>query len=200
MPEGNLLYLDVAPFEGGKVLRGGALVTDATTEPLEFRCTSAVRPTALQKVLWGARLDGQIACNLVGVPLMKALRQPYSLIAVRNPDFMEMRENLDLPMVLLSRDTAIEFSDSSASSDDESLEARAEDDQRSPGDEDSEAVLSNSSGRFEPVILRCHEAYKQDLPDCRSVLGPVFARRDVLEPFERIAAALVAVHEQDTRE
>ncbi|KPJ75366.1 MAG: hypothetical protein AMS14_03700 [Planctomycetes bacterium DG_20] len=83
MSEVNIVYLDLLAFDGDKILRGGALVTDPSTEPLEFRCTSAVRPTALQRILWGARLDGHVAANLIGLPLLRKISQEYGLVLQR---------------------------------------------------------------------------------------------------------------------
>lgn len=197
MVDQNLLYIDLAAFEEGKVLRGGALVVGAGTEPLEFRCTDAVRPTKLQKVLWGARMDGYVATELFGKPLIRATRQKYSLVVVRNRDMLDLRPELEVTVVHLSRDASIEFEPPRRDAEDEEPTGQGEDAGGDEGaDETANPLLATPSGRFEPVVLRCHEGYPDDMREARRVLRPIFAARDVMEPFERVGTALQMVHEQ----
>lgn len=194
MASKNLVYLDLAEFDGGQVIRGGALVVDPTTEPLEFRCTSAIRPTRLQRILWGARLGAHMAAELIGLPLLKTLQQGFGLVLTNDEVFMGIRPSLTTPLVCMHRDSAIEFDNSEDDGDSGEVV---------PGDETSaaqigaEEFLTNSIGRFEPVIIRCHPAYGEDLGASRVMLRAVFEERDVLEPFDRILTALEAVHQQE---
>lgn len=196
MSDLNIVYLDLAAFDDQKVLRGGALVTDSTTEPLEFRCTDAVRPTALQQILWGARLDGHVAANIIGLPLLRKISQDYGLVVVKNPDFLEVRLSIEQPVILMLRDSAIEFEEPDRRTNAQWALDMAKGPEEAGADGESEAVLANPSGRFEPVILQCHPGYPNDRPTAREALAPVFGQRDVFEPFSRIAAALESVHEQ----
>lgn len=100
----KLAYLDTAVFDEGTVIRGAALVTDADTRPLEFRCTSSIKPTPLQRVLYGNTLDEYILVELISAPLMKVTRERPSLILVRNPMFLQARPFLQYPVVLISKD------------------------------------------------------------------------------------------------
>lgn len=71
----RLAFLSRASFDNGLVSHGGILVTDGETKPLEFRCTSPIRPSSLQKVLYGKTLDGHMALELIGLPLIKRLSE-----------------------------------------------------------------------------------------------------------------------------
>lgn len=198
----NLLYLDFARFEDGKALRGGALVVDPSTEPLEFRCTTAVRPTRLQRVLWGAPLEGHIAADLVARPLIQSLQQEYSLIVIRDADFFDIRDKSDIPVVLLKRDIDIELEEGEAKQaqrPDKSGETAASAPGGTEGKGELSDTLTNPTGHFEPVILRCHPKHREDAVAARQLLAPVFARRDVLEPFERIATALQTIQIEETK-
>lgn len=202
MPDGNIAYLDLEQFEDAKAIRGGVIVVDPTTEPLEFRCTDAVRPTTLQRLLWGKRLDGHLAANLLGTPLIKSLSQKFSIIAVRNPDFLELRRTTELPVVLLTRDSAIEFeSPGPPPGPTGKTEAVTEAPHESPPGTGSggETVLSNTSGRYEPIVIRCHPLHKDDLETVRLHLAPIFAAHDVMEPFERVTSALQMVHQEQQK-
>lgn len=201
MAQENLLYLDLASFEDGKVMRGGALVLGPASEPLEFRCTDAVRPTTLQKILWGARLDGYIATELFGKPLLGAMGQAHSLVVLRNRDFLDLRAELDVPAVHLSRDSSIEFEEPRKES--EAIVGSDHEGQTGPSDQDDDGlnrVLTNPAGRFEPVVLRCHELHGEDMKQARRLLQPFFSKRDVMEPFERVATALHLVHDKKSSE
>ena len=55
----RILFMDTIPSENEK-LRGGAVLTDIRTEPIEFRCTDTVSPNRLQRTLWGKRLRGHL--------------------------------------------------------------------------------------------------------------------------------------------
>ena len=204
MPDGNIAYLDLKEFEEAKAVRGGALVVDPTTEPLEFRCTDAVRPTKLQRLLWGKRLDGHLAANLLGTPLIKNLGQEFSIIAIRNPDFLELRKTIEVPIVLLTRDSAIEFDPPAPPlGQPDKTEVGAVAAQERPSETGPgavpETVLSNTSGQYEPIVLRCHPMHKDDLEIVRPLLAPIFATHDVMEPFERVATALEMVHQEQQK-
>ena len=201
MPDVNILYVDSLEFEDGKCLRGGALVVSQTTEPLEFRCTSAVRPTNLQKILWGDSLGAHIAANLVGVPLMRAIKQKFSLVVVKTPEFLDMRENCDIPVVRLVRGLDLSYSEADEEGPATDGGITVDSDSAHSGEDagapEEEQTLQNPSGRFEPVVIQCGPGHADDMKAAREVLAPVFARRDVMEPFERVATALEAVHTEE---
>ena len=62
----RLMFISTKDFADGEAIRGGMLVTDAQTKPLEFRCTDPVRPTSLQKVLYGKMLENHVLVTLIG--------------------------------------------------------------------------------------------------------------------------------------
>jgi len=198
MAEANILYLDAKQFDGGKSLRGGALVVNETTEPLEFRCTSAVRPTKLQKILWGARLDTHITSILLGVPLVQALAQEFTLIVARDLAFGDLRDELGFPVVFLSHDTEIEYYDDERKTEDE---GETDDDTSEPTDENDQPmdILTDRTGRFEPIIVKCHPKHPEDVATGREILAPMLLTQDIFDPFKRISAALDIVHEEEAK-
>jgi len=196
----KVLFLDVARFEDGRVLRGGALVTDLATEPIEFRCTTPVRPTKLQKILWGARLSAHVASHLLGMPLLRSLESDYVVVAVRDEDFFEVRGNIEIPVVRLLKHGELEFDVPGKSEDMDSIEAEGNSTSHQQIPDDDSALLESGSGRFEPVVISCHKGYRDDRKRARSILRPIFRTRDVLEPFERIQRALQAIHEEEKQE
>ena len=72
-------FLGYREFDDGKAYRGAILVTDESSKPLEFRCTAPVRPTNLQRTLYGKSLLPHILTELIAVPLIASMREKPQL-------------------------------------------------------------------------------------------------------------------------
>lgn len=94
-----LAFLDLASFEDGAAVRGGCLVTDSQTRPLEFRVSGAIRPTSLQKILYGDTLHEYICTDLVGWPMLQTLETKPDLILVRDAEFLKLRPRIQIPVL-----------------------------------------------------------------------------------------------------
>lgn len=94
-----LAFMDLATFEEGSAIRGGCLVTDNATRPLEFRVSGAIRPTSLQRVLYGDTMHEYICNDLIGLPMFQALDAKPDLILVRDPEFLKLRVQVDVPVL-----------------------------------------------------------------------------------------------------
>ena len=173
----NLMFLASQRFENGEAFRGAFLITDNNTTPLEFRCTSPVRPTNLQKTLYGRILEQHIVINLIGLPLIRSPKNKFNLILVREPLFLELRPHIDIPMLRIFKDT-----------EDDSVTG------------EKPLLISSESGKFEPVLIAAHHEFVDEREIMRASLNDIFQRRSLLEPFERIAIALNQVHDQKVGE
>ncbi len=163
----KLFFVDTATFEDGATIRGGLLVSDIETKPYEFRCTSPVKPSTMQRVLYGDTLDEYISVELMGVPLVKAAKEKPSLILVRKPVLLRMRPKLDCPVVLIRPD------------------------QKSAMRDDSESDMG-----IKPIVLTAHKEFPTDSTTANAMLSSLIQRRDLLEPFERLSVALNEAHKQ----
>ncbi len=94
-------FLDLASFEDGAAFRGGCLVTDAATQPIEFRVSGPIRPTKLQKMLYGDSLHGYICNDLVGLPIIETLETKPGVVLVRDAAFLNLRPRIDIPMLCI---------------------------------------------------------------------------------------------------
>ncbi len=94
-------FLDLASFEEGAAFRGGCLVTDASTQPIEFRVSGTVRPTKLQKMLYGDTLHGYICSDLVGLPIIETLEAKPAVVMVRDAAFLSLRPRIGIPMLCI---------------------------------------------------------------------------------------------------
>lgn len=160
------------------VFRGGVLVTDAQGKPLEFRCTSAIQPTAVQKTLYGGTLKAHMAVELTARPLLSAVKEEYDAVFVTQDDFIELRKAIKKPLLVVAKQGATLATQGDA-------EAPAKSD-----------LLASPSGKFEPIVLTCHWQHADDLDQTLPNLGVLFSRFDLIEPFDRIGSALRLLHEK----
>lgn len=169
------LYLD--EVESG-VFRGGLLATDSGGKPLEFHCTSAIRPNTLQKTLYGDALRPHMAVDLTAKLLYGKLQQKPDAFLVWQREFLEFREDMDenIPVLLVAKQGATAAGDAAGN--------------------DGGEILSNEAGKFEALTITPHWKHKADagfvLPD----MSKFFAKFDLAGPFERIHDALKMVHSQ----
>lgn len=96
-----LAFLDMGTFDGGDAFRGGCLVTDEKTRPLEFRVSGAIRPSTLQKILYGDTLHEYICTVLLGGPLLQSLESRAEFVLVRDAEFLKLRPQLEMPLLWL---------------------------------------------------------------------------------------------------
>lgn len=160
----RLAFFDIELFENGAAIRGAMLITDIETKPYEFRITGPVRPSPIQRVLYGDTLDDYVHIDLIGVPLIRAAKEKLSLILVANPSLLRIRPKLSSPMVLIRRDS------------------------KSSNNSPTDADDSN----LRTVTITAHRDFPTEAPAAQAMLASIMQKRDLLEPFERLRAALAA--------
>jgi len=95
----RLMFLTSREYEDRKAIRGGSLITDGKTRPVEFRCTGPIRPNAYQRTLYGGTLEGYIFVDLIGVPLVNASREQVDFVLVDDERFLAARPLVAVPIV-----------------------------------------------------------------------------------------------------
>ncbi len=98
----RLAFVDICVFDDGSV-RGGAIVTDIASRPYEFRVTSPIKPSNLQKILYGNSLVEYMYGELISLPLLKQLKESVSLAICRDEHILIARPNLQFPLVYLKK-------------------------------------------------------------------------------------------------
>lgn len=87
---------------------GALLITDNQGTPLEFKCTEAIRPTDIQKSLYGKVIISHIGIKLCCVPLLKAAVNKPELLFVNDPVLLEIRKEIQTPILFVERTGDIE--------------------------------------------------------------------------------------------
>lgn len=171
-----IAFLGYREFDGGGAYRGAVLVIDEWGKPIEFRCTAPVRPTTLQRTLYGNSLLPHILTELIGAPLLAALREPPHLILLSSDDFMAVRHKVSVPVFKVTRPAGEVKQDAPATS--------------------KPLLLQSASGKFVPVEVLPHWKFVPDLDASNELLRELFGRWDLTEPFQRLTEGLKYVHDQ----
>jgi len=176
--QSKLGFLAFKEFERG--YRGGLLITDNRGTPLEFRCTSPIRPNQVQRILYGRSLVSHLAVNLIGAPLTGSVTEKPTIIIVNQDPFLQLRELIQRPVIFVRRQG-------------ETFQAGGDAQDRP----DHEPFLLECEGaKFAPIIVESHWRYSQDTQQIRQQLREIFDYVDLLEPFERVDLALDEVERQ----
>lgn len=80
---------------------GAMLVTDSKGLPLEFKCTEAIKPTDLQRHLYGETMEPHIAIHLCILPLLNKITNKPKLLFVNEESFLTAREEKDFPVLFI---------------------------------------------------------------------------------------------------
>lgn len=96
---GFLAIVEAPPGGGGYV--GGLLVTNKLGRPLEFQCTTPVKPNRTQEILYGQTLRPFLFSELIGKTLLERLQVSAHLILIDQPDILDLRRHTKLPVSCL---------------------------------------------------------------------------------------------------
>jgi hypothetical protein len=143
---------------------GAILTIDPQGMPKEFRCTHPVKPTAIQKPLYGNMLEPYIAIELCGKPLLQSIQNKPSLVVVEREYLLDVRAFSPYPVIFVRRAGEIIEVTPSNSATPISPKFRVE----------------CSTGRFQPIVITTHPDYSDDLA-IRPDIEEVFAHLDFLE-------------------
>jgi hypothetical protein len=170
-------FLGYREFDDGEVYRGAILVTDEWGKPLEFRCTAPVRPTKLQRTLYGKSLLPHILTELIGAPLVSSVREKPQLILIADEAYFDVRHKVSAPVIRVTRPGT--------------PRAKQQDQSKSKS-----LLLQSASGKFAQVEIEAHWKFAADLDSTGERLRDLFGRWDLTEPFQRLAEGLQVVHDE----
>lgn len=162
---------------------GAILITDFKGIPQEFRCTHPVKPTIIQKPLYGDTLESYIGVDLCGIPLIKSIKNEPSIIVVCKDFLLDVRRESSCPVIFIRRaGEAIDIKQSESSNTTLKRER-----------------IDCPTGRFQPIVLSSHPSFYDDIESAKETLEKVFSHLDLFEPFERMSKAIEVLAKQDKR-
>jgi hypothetical protein len=176
-------FYALLPSQDAKGHLGALLVTDDLGKPVEFRVTYPVKPTLLQRQLYGDSLLPHIGIELCGKPLYQALKGKPGLVLVSDAQLLPLADGIPALVAHVQR-----FG--------ETLAVAAP----TQAGLKPALKLQTSSGRFQPLTLICPVNYDDKRQqEAQSQINRFFASIDLLEPFARIDAAAKALAAQDEK-
>lgn len=170
-------FLGYREFDDGEAYRGAILVTDEWSKPLEFRCTAPVRPTQLQRTLYGKSLLPHVLTELIAAPLISSVREKPHLILIAEDAYFDVRHKVSTPVIRVARPSGVK--------------AKQEDQCKTKS-----LLLQSASGKFAQVEIEAHWKFGGDLDASGDRLRDLFGRWDLTEPFQRLAEGLQYVHDE----
>lgn len=84
---------------GERSFVGGLLVTDRFGRPLEFQCTTPVKPNRTQELLYGPTLVPFILGELLGKALMDRVSVKPSLVLTSRVEMLQLRSRITVPVI-----------------------------------------------------------------------------------------------------
>jgi len=174
-------FLDLLPGKAGTSYIGAVLVTDFLGVPVEFRCTHPVRPTEVQKQLYGSTLEKYIGAELCGKPLLKSVQNTPKLTIIKTDYLLAVRPDSVCPVLYVQRAGDVLSVDQGAD--------------RTP----KELRVEPKNSALHAVVVRAHDRFSEDVSTAKEHLTDLLDSLDPLEPFGRITKAVEALIKQDVR-
>jgi hypothetical protein len=97
----KLGFLTAIELPGGGGYVGGLLVTNRFGRPLEFQCTTPVRPNRTQEILYGATLKPFVLGELIGKTLVEKAAVKPDVVLTEGDDLLELRPHVPQPVAVV---------------------------------------------------------------------------------------------------
>jgi hypothetical protein len=79
------------------------LVINSLGRPVEFHCSTPVRPTRTQEVLYGQTLQQYLSCDLIGRAMLKHCRGNHTVVVVRQNEMAALTAHTDRPLAVIAQ-------------------------------------------------------------------------------------------------
>lgn len=158
----RLGFLETMEVEGrGHV--GGLLITNQHGRPLEFQCTTPVKPNRTQEILYGDTLRPWLLGELIGGTLLERVSIKPDIVITSDENLLELRNHTSIPV------------------------ACAEEQKKSSAKTEAGQP---AAFRFGTQNLRFHDAHPRDADLLSKQKHLIPDQADLQEPLERVREAL----------
>jgi hypothetical protein len=144
-------------------LFGGYLILSPLGRPLEFRCTAPITPSRAQEILYGPTLRRYLLADVIGQALVEGAEIAVAAILTDQRDMLALEAFRNEEML--------------------HVEPMAPADRRHHLPAENDLIISNC--RVTPGANSRRAAW-----EIESLMRPLTAHLDLMEPFERVRAAL----------
>ncbi|HET6422843.1 MAG TPA: hypothetical protein VFG20_04115 [Planctomycetaceae bacterium] len=84
--------------DGERGVVGGLLVTNRFGRPLEFQCTTPVKPNRTQQILYGPTLRPYMLSEVIGRTLVDKVGVKPHLVLIETQELLDLRTQIDIPV------------------------------------------------------------------------------------------------------
>jgi hypothetical protein len=91
------------PQDAANAFLGALMVTDYRARPKHFSFVSPIRPTKIQKILYGSTLEEHVKIDVIGQKLLKDLPIVPDVLFVDTQELLAVRRIADIPTAFLSK-------------------------------------------------------------------------------------------------
>ena len=91
------------PQDAARNFVGAILVTDASGRPLEFAFVEPVRPSQMQRILYGKTLEEHVRIDVIANKLLQGNSNVPDVIFVDADELLPMRRIVQIPVARLSK-------------------------------------------------------------------------------------------------
>ncbi len=171
----NIAYLYYT--EENADFRGGVLLTDEKTKPIEFRITTEVSLDELQKIIYGDSLKEVLFKEKFGIDLLNALKEKYDIVLTKDKDLLTIRKSIDAPVIFVRK-----FDPFMAK------------------DKYSHKII-NIYNKFDPLMITISKEDEKKLISISKALNEIYKNFNIMEPFQRIENAIqyIAMNEKNAK-
>ncbi|SNZ08180.1 hypothetical protein SAMN06265182_1199 [Persephonella hydrogeniphila] len=153
--------------------RAGALITDESTKPLEFRVTSDLNINRLQEILYGEALEEVLFKERFSVQLVKSMQEQFDIILTKEKSLLSLRKEVDIPVVHIQKY-----------------------DHFLPLNRLSHKII-NIHDRFEPLYITVDKVDEKNVISISNALQEIYRNFNIMEPFKRIENAIKYIMENE---
>ncbi len=173
-------YYSLEQTNDKKGYLGAILVIDKKGIPQEFRVTHSIKPTVIQKQLYGESLVEYIGVTLCGLPLYNSLKVKPKALIVNQKILLGIGDEINCFVAFA----------------------------KNPGEtyvlgenhDEETGKITSDNGLFKPLFVSYPQNYDQQKElDSQEYLQGFATSVDILEPFKRIKTALDALAEQENQ-
>ena len=179
-PQGPLLgFLVFEQTANNDGFIAALMATDTRGYPLEFRATTPVRPSSVQKTLYGGRLEHYVGVELCGRPLIEQAQNKFEAVLVPYAWMLDISNELDQSIVAVWRaGSAITVEE---------------------GDVSAIGTIPSPSNDQEPLVYQGRFTDEESKGRIVSLMEECGTQFDLLEVFTRMRAALELLGKEDSR-
>jgi hypothetical protein len=156
------------------------MVTDNRGFPLEFKASTPIRPSLVQKTLYGGQLEQYIGVELCGKTLIQQAARKTKLVLVPDTHLLDISNQVNVNMIALWRaGESIKVEEGNKSA--------------------SKGTIKPTSPAFRPVVYEGRFVDDSNEKEAIAFLQGCANCFDLIEVFERIRSALKLLAKEDPR-